>query len=105
MTKKQFVQETTLQSGEIFLTTREFRNRFKIPEGTQCRNRANGDSPPFILHGGKILYPLQATLEWFAQKVVRSSAELAPDRWGHRYDHLPEARLKVESRKDKKGQT
>jgi hypothetical protein len=80
---------------EQFLTTDEYQQRFKKSKASQCRDRAAGQGPPFILDGNKILYPLTLALEFHAKKLVSSTAEISSQLRGNRYKHLQEARNKA----------
>ncbi len=61
---------------EQFITTDEYEQRFRKSKASQCRDRAAGQGPPFIVDGNKILYPLSLALEFYASKLVKSSAEI-----------------------------
>ena len=80
---------------EQFLTTDEYEQRFKKSKASQCRDRAAGQSPSFIMDGNKILYPLSLALEHYAKKLVASSAEINTASRGNRYKHLVQARAKA----------
>lgn len=84
---------------EQFLTTDEYEQRFKKSKASQCRDRAAGQGPPFILDGNKILYPLSLALEHHANKLFKSSAEINTASRGNRYKHLVEARAKAISQR------
>lgn len=85
----------TFARDEQFLTTDEYQDRFKKSKASQCRDRAAGQGPPFIMDGNKILYPLTLALEFHARKMVSSSAEISSQSRGNRYKHLQEARNKA----------
>jgi len=84
-----------LAFDEQFLTTDEYEQRFKKSKASQCRDRAAGQSPPFIVDGNKILYPLSLALEHHAKKLFTSSAEIDTASRGNRYKHLVQARAKA----------
>jgi hypothetical protein len=56
----------TFAHDEQFRTTEEYQQRFKKSKASQCRDRAAGQGPPFIVDGNKILYPLTLALEFHA---------------------------------------
>ena len=92
----------TVQPGEVFLTTAEYEARYSVSKATQCRQRKDGTGPPFVVQGGKILYPESAILSHFNFKLVRSTAEVDPNRYGGRYEHLASAREKALESKRRK---
>lgn len=84
---------------EQFLTTDEYQQRFKKSKASQCRDRAAGQGPPFIVDGNKILYPLSLALAFHASRLVTSTAEISPKSHGNRYKHLEEARNKARAQR------
>ena len=80
---------------EQFLTTDEYEQRFKKSKASQCRDRAAGQGPPFIVDGNKILYPLSLALAYHANRLFNSTAEIQAGSRGNRYKHLAEARAKA----------
>jgi hypothetical protein len=85
----------TFALDEQFLTTDEYQHRFKKSKAAQCRDRAAGQGPPFILDGNKILYPLSLALAFHASRLVTSTSERTARSRGNRYKHLEEARNKA----------
>jgi len=84
---------------EQFLTTDEYEQRFKKSKASQCRDRAAGQGPPFIIDGNKILYPLSLALAYHANRLLNSTAEIKATSRGNRYKHLVEARAKAISQR------
>ncbi len=89
------IQNGRFAFDEQFLTTDEYEQRFKKSKASQCRDRTAGQSPPFIMDGNKILYPLSLALEHHANKLFKSSAEIDVASRGNRYKHLVQARAKA----------
>jgi len=84
-----------ITSGEIFLTTLEYEEQYKVSRSTQCRNRKNGSGPPFVVHNDRILYPESGILAWLNARLVNSTAELSSSKKAGRYAHLAAAREKA----------
>ena len=63
----------------VFLTEREFSERFKIPSRTAQRWRSTGDGPPFVRLGPRrVAYRLGDVERWAASRTfVSRAAELA----------------------------
>lgn len=97
-TNKQSFEEFKIQPGDKLLTTKEYKERYKISYATQCRQRKDGTGPPFISHNGKILYLESAVITHFNSMIVKSSAELDQEKRVKRYAHLPAAREKARSK-------
>jgi predicted DNA-binding transcriptional regulator AlpA len=65
--------------GPIYLTEREFSERFNIPARTVQRWRTTGDGPPFVRLGPRrILYRVSDAEHWAESRTFASrAAELA----------------------------
>jgi hypothetical protein len=105
-TKRTLKMNTTLPAAnfkfaldEQFLTTDEYEQRFKKSKASQCRDRAAGQGPPFVVDGNKILYPLSLALAYHSNRLVNSTAEINSTSRGNRYKHLVEARNKAMSQR------
>lgn len=59
-----------------FLTPQEVAARYegKITVRTLANWRSAGVSPPFTKVGGRILYPMEALVEWERRRTVASTA-------------------------------
>ncbi|MBX9769912.1 MAG: hypothetical protein K2X29_00990 [Candidatus Obscuribacterales bacterium] len=84
-----------LQSGDHYLTTQDYEDRYKIPRPSQCRHRKDGSGPPFVVHNGKILYPESGILDWMNKHLLNSTAELPAQERAIRYAHLSATREKA----------
>jgi hypothetical protein len=93
--KVQVANTFRLQPGEVFLTTLEHEERYKVSRATQCRHRKEGSGPPFVVYNGKILYPESGIIAWMNERLMNSTAKLSPEARGGRYAHLPAAREKA----------
>ena len=65
--------------ADMFLTEREFSDRFKVPPRTAQRWRSTGDGPPFMRLGPRrVAYRLSDVERWAAARTFLSrAAELA----------------------------
>ncbi|WP_229656226.1 helix-turn-helix domain-containing protein [Burkholderia pseudomallei] len=63
--------------NRIFLTPKEVSDRYggRIAIGTLANWRSAGTGPTFSRIGGKILYPLDAIVEWERKRTVQSTRE------------------------------
>ena len=64
---------------DLFLTEREFSERFKIPSRTIQRWRSTGDGPPFVRLGPRrVAYRLSDVEQWTVMRTFASrAAEIA----------------------------
>lgn len=64
---------------DVFLTEREFSERFKIPARTAQRWRSTGDGPPFVRLGPRrVAYRMSDVERWAESRTFASrAAELA----------------------------
>ncbi len=58
-----------------FLTTAELATLTRTSPQTWRRRRWNGNSPPFIKFGNRVLYRRADVLEWLADRTVASTSD------------------------------
>ena len=59
---------------KLYITEKEAVIRYGYSRSWFQRARWEGYSPPFIkVHGGRVLYPLQQTDQWFADFGLKTS--------------------------------
>lgn len=95
----QSIKAFKIQAGDVLLTTLEYEKRYKVSRATQCRRRKQNLGPPFIIEGGRILYPESGIVAWMNANLVINSEEQRSSQPTRRYEHLAAAREKAREAK------